>query len=250
MADNLSPQRLLSISCLLLLLALSHVTSQDDFLDTKIDGLGSNSILHCTNFTSNKAYPNDSLPEAWMLPDFTILYNVTGGPGDRFRMEDNGWSLSISSVEASDIGLYHCMMKTPADEWFLVKLGLNAKGPYYEDLWEKYKLNTIIGLSAAGGFLLLVGLVYLAQRYLPPLPGACQDNEVDVAPHEMGGERNGPERGMNGELNEEVGVGRKKSGELGAGMDNRAFDTSENEKEKSSRQVSEIEMNSELNTSV
>jgi len=48
-----------------------------------------------------------------------------------------------------------------------VKLGLNADGPYYRDLWDVYKMNTIIGLSAAGGFLVLVAAVYLLVRCFP-----------------------------------------------------------------------------------
>ena len=62
-------------------------------------------------------------------------------------ISDDGEEMTIFQVNKQDFGIYHSMMKTPEDKWYLIKLGLNVRGPYYKDLWEKYKMNTIIGLS-------------------------------------------------------------------------------------------------------
>lgn len=155
-------------------------TCQDEFYDTVISDIGTTDRLYCGNVTEDFTYPNDSIPEAWMLPNLTVLEDGRG----KYQLEDNKWTLRIENIQASDLGLYHCMMKTPESEWFLVRLGLNARGPYYANLWDEYELNTIIGLSAAGGFLVIVGVFYLIDRMSPNL--CHQSNKLDIAESETG----------------------------------------------------------------
>ena len=69
-------------------------------------------------------------------------------------------------------------------QWNLVKWGLNMQGPYFEDLWQKYQLNVIIGLSASGGFVILVVLVMLIYtfRWQPPVSDDLTTNTIDAFP--------------------------------------------------------------------
>jgi len=88
-----------------------------------------------------------------MLPNLTVLYTSNG----RFEITDDKLALTVHNVTVDDIGQYHCMLMLPGvQEWagcYLARLGLNAQGPYFEDLWDKYELNTIIGLASGFGFL-------------------------------------------------------------------------------------------------
>ena len=44
------------------------------------------------------------------------------------------------------IGIYHCMLYNQTkNKYYLVKWGVNMRGPYFEDLLEKYELNIIYG---------------------------------------------------------------------------------------------------------
>lgn len=62
------------------------------------------------------------------------------------------------------------MMQNENATWRLIKWGLNMRGPYFENVVEKYTRNIILGLSTFGGFLLLAAAVYLlyAFRWKPP----------------------------------------------------------------------------------
>jgi hypothetical protein len=142
--------RLLATSSVVLLLVNG---SRDDLYDFKVDELGVTSTLWCNASIQYESAPNDSVPVSWMLPDLTVLYTTTG----RYNIQNDNMSLIVSNITRDDIGQYHCMLKYPtinsSEDWYLARVGLNAQGPYFEDLWDKYELNTIIGISAGFGFL-------------------------------------------------------------------------------------------------
>jgi hypothetical protein len=144
---------------------------RDDLFDYKISELGGTVMMRCNDSVQYRDAPNDTWPWSWMLPNLTVLESSWG----RFEITDSRWSFTVHNVTIDDLGQYHCMMRiyvneTPTD-WYLGRLGLNAQGPYFQDLWDKYELNTIIGLSSGFGFLALaIGtmLVYHFRYISPP----------------------------------------------------------------------------------
>lgn len=124
----------------------------DDKWIVTVEELGTNATMDCLN----GRFPNGSYPTAWMFPNLTIVdSNYSDGHA---IVHDNGYNMTIVSVSIEDLGLYHCMMLTDDYLIFMNRMGLNVKGPYFEDLWEKYETNTIIGVSSFFGFLILAGM--------------------------------------------------------------------------------------------
>ena len=135
----------------------------------EVDQVGYNITLNCNDST----YPNNSYPVAWILPTFEILENGTSN--NKYEMSADAMELTIFDTGTDDFGLYHCMMRYPdednsIEEWYLVKIGINTQGPYFEDLWEKYQTNTYIGIVAFFGFLFVCLCIWLIWhfRYIPP----------------------------------------------------------------------------------
>jgi len=158
------------------------VIGQEEFYDKTIEELGFTERLYCGNFTPNQVYPNDSIPTAWMMPGLSVL----NASSNKYLMEDGLWTLAIVNVTRDDLGVYHCMMTTPSNEWFLIRLGLNAAGPYFAPLWDTYELNTIIGLSAAGIFMLIVLLIYITSKIAPPYDCQGEEDSPDtITPREV-----------------------------------------------------------------
>jgi len=142
--------------------------ASSDLYNEKVSSLGVTAQLHCSNSTQYlTAAPNDSVyaPVLWMLPDLTLLYVDQG----RFQVLNNNWTLRIVNVSSDDLGLYHCVLRSTGVQWMVLRLGLNVRGPYFEDLWDKYRINTVRGFSASVGFLLIAVAVCLVYhfRYQP-----------------------------------------------------------------------------------
>jgi len=139
---------------------------RDDLFDYKIEELGETVKMWCNDSIQFEVVPNYTSPVSWMLPNLTILEQSV----DRYVIADSFWSLTVHNVTVEDLGQYHCMMRVynesdfPID-WYLAILGLNAQGPYFEDLWDKYELNTIIGLSSGFGFLALAICTMLVYHF-------------------------------------------------------------------------------------
>lgn len=150
--------------------------AQDEFYDAKIESEYTDVSLYCSNTTYLPV--NDSNPVSWMLPDLTVIYHSTG----RFNITNDNWTLTIRSATKDDLGQYHCLLPVAGgSDFYLVRLGLNAEGPYFQDLWEKYMWNTIIALSASGGFALLSLCLYLIDRFRYREPKRDEDRkEVSV----------------------------------------------------------------------
>lgn len=135
--------------------------AQDEFYDSKIYSEWENATLHCSNTTSPLPI-NDTDPVSWMLPNLTVIYISS----PKFDIQASNWTLVIVNATADDLGQYHCLIPIKnGTDFYLVRLGLNAGGPYFEDLWDKYTTNTIIGLSVAGGFAVLCVCLYLLDRF-------------------------------------------------------------------------------------
>jgi len=145
---------------------------RDDLKDYKIKNLGETVKMWCNDSVQYLEAPNDTQPVSWMLPNLTVLHVSAG----RFEITDTQFALTVHNVTIDDIGQYHCMLRVRLNfsewaDWYLARLGLNAQGPYFEDLWDKYELNTIIGISSGFGFLALaVGAMLVYHfRYISPL---------------------------------------------------------------------------------
>lgn len=142
----------------------------DAFTDFKISGLGETGELNCNSSDSEQSrdIPNLYEPVAWMRPNLERIYES----GGKFNLTDNNWTLFVSNTTNDDLGVYHCMLlnASGSSSYYLVKVGLNAEGPYYFDTWDKYMWPTIIAICCFFGFLLITGLFILLYiyRYIPP----------------------------------------------------------------------------------
>lgn len=165
--------------------------AQDDFYDAKIDSEWVDATLHCSNTTSPLPI-NDTDPVSWMLPNLDVLYYST----PKYLIQNNNWTMVIRNATADDLGQYHCLIPiNNGSDYYLVKLGLNAGGPYFEDLWEKYTMNTIIGLSVAGGFAVLCVFLYLLDRFRYRAPDDKHDRKPEGMVYENNGHIDGVELG-------------------------------------------------------
>jgi hypothetical protein len=116
-------------------------------------------VLNCKNLTRNNT---DYEFDGWILPDVTYI-NRTYDDG-KVAVDDEEWTITVRNISHDDTGLYHCML-IQQGEYHLVRMGLNAKGPFFITGWEEYEMNTIVGLSAFGSFIILTVLVYLLHHF-------------------------------------------------------------------------------------
>ena len=149
--------------------SLSLLCTRAEFYDEKVWILGVSVLLHCNNSAQYLSAHDDSVPVSWMLPDRSVL---TGDYG-RFQLLNGNWTLKVTNVTSDDVGVYYCLLRQlVADEvkWLVLRIGLNAAGPYFNDLWaDKYWFHTVFSLSAACGFLLITAIIYAIYhfRYQP-----------------------------------------------------------------------------------
>ncbi len=179
-----------SLTLALVALALAPICLAQDY-DEWFDTV---STLNDTSVTFNcSEYPTHPKPSAggedtttftaitWMLPNLTIV--DLAFIDSKYEVSMNGWQFSIKNVDVNDFGIYHCMMRRDSGkgDWYLVKWGINIRGPYFEDLLEKYELNIIIGFSAAGGFVAIAAMVWAVWHF------RWQEPEGELAPYQAGG---------------------------------------------------------------
>ncbi len=141
---------------------------------------------------------DDIVPESndvqyWIRPDLAVM---EAGDFDSFWTLDGyaGWQVSpdgrelyVTLLQESQFGFYHCVVTVGADV-HVIKKAINYRGPYFGDLWPKYRMNTIIGCSAAGGVLVICLFFMLIQafRYVEPeegeagVQGTSVKNEYDL----------------------------------------------------------------------
>jgi hypothetical protein len=142
------------------------------FCDYKIAKLGEDVTMYCNNTSEQaKSIPDDGYkPIFWTLriPDVKMINSSEG----RYIVGEDIWNLTIVNTTLDDIGQYHCVLQNDSGEYYLVRTGLNSRGPYFEDGWEMYKLNTLIGFCSLIGFLFLTGLLIVLYRFrYIPEPG-------------------------------------------------------------------------------
>lgn len=97
----------------------------------------------------------------WILPDLTILkdgHSISFPTLDGiayWNVTMNGKTLEIGLVQERHFGFYHCVV-TINKETKIVKKALNYHGPYFGNLWQIYKKNTMIGGIAGGSMALIL----------------------------------------------------------------------------------------------
>ncbi|CAH1776806.1 unnamed protein product [Owenia fusiformis] len=130
---------------------------------------GKNVILSCNDTSAPPT--TDVVRNRWMLPDLRIVDKGWTDDDGRRGVIDDGKRFNITMLSDRDFGIYHCMFEKTDGTYFVVKRGVNVGGPYYGNLWDKYRMSVIIGGSAAGGFaavMILICLVYKF-RWRPPV---------------------------------------------------------------------------------
>lgn len=153
-------------SILLVFVSVQFISGQDyDDWIRSVDTLGESVEFPCYDFPDHPERSDDgnepiqfniSTIRNWMLPNLTFVELGGSNPDGRITVSADGNSLTVNGVTKQDIGPYHCMIDDQDGDLYMVKWGLNMKGPYFDDLWTKYRTNTIVACAAAGGFTLIM----------------------------------------------------------------------------------------------
>merc|ERR1712150_43936 len=106
----------------------------------------------------------------WINPQVALMdFNNQVYPG--YSLSTDKLNLTITMVTKADLGFWHCIMERRDINGTLIrsdalqKIGLNVKGPYFEDLWAKYQRNTTIGLGAGFGFAVFAVVLCMAWQF-------------------------------------------------------------------------------------
>jgi len=158
-----------------LLVVVIVTSARDNFYDVKVEQLGQTARLFCNETYEYTLAPNYSHPISWMMPNLTIV--ETAFDNNRLMLTNENWTLVVANVTDTDLGLYHCMLTAENVSYFLCRAGLNAQGPYFEDLWDKYWLNTTIALSVFFGFLLMSLVLWLLWHFRYKSPEERAEDE-------------------------------------------------------------------------
>lgn len=163
---NMLPLR---ITLALLLVTLACHVRADDWMEEPYGDSSFNTrALFNTNVTlicNETNVPDDYAFRYWIAPDLTIMPQ---NYSDSFRtldgmagweVNDDGMELTAFLIQEAHFGFYYCVKQDFNGDVRVIKKAINYKGPYWGDLWEKYETQTIVGLSASGGFLAFVILI-------------------------------------------------------------------------------------------
>lgn len=132
----------------------------------------------------------------WVIPDMTIM---RGGDYLDFKTLDGqaGWQVSNDAnfinlfiVTEYHFGFYYCLVEQGGEE-IMVKRAVNYQGPYFDDLWDDYRLNTIVGCSAALIFLGIVGIFYGTSVWFEKRSGNKSTIEPEVQEYDLNGLKQG-----------------------------------------------------------
>ena len=161
----------LSAVAVCVLVASVSSQSYDDWIKTVYQEKGETVVFNCTEvIDENNGHPRidteDPTWQPWVnasayywLANLDIVNKSESIRGGNIMVSEDAWTLTVRNVTPDFFGIYHCVMLRDDGTLYLVKWGINMKGPYFQNLWDKYEMNVIIGFSAMGGFLVLAGLV-------------------------------------------------------------------------------------------
>ena len=141
-----------------ILVTVTLVTAQYetyDFEQETVDELGGNITLLCD-------YRGEFVNETttlWILPDLRN-FNESSSDDDIYVSGDKK-EITIVDIAQSDLGTYLCVMQTGE----MLRVGLNLKGPYFEDLGEKYQQNVVYAFAAMLSFLAAALYVWLVVKF-------------------------------------------------------------------------------------
>jgi len=131
---------------------------------------GQNIQIDC----NDSSVPDGYNVSFWIRPDLVVMF-----PGDddafptidgpaRWIVDNATGHMEIILVQESQFGFYYCVLvrnNSTAQGVYVVKKALNYEEAYFDDLWAKYEMNTIIGVSTGGGFFLISIALMLICKY-------------------------------------------------------------------------------------
>ena len=143
-----------------------------DFVLEVVEELGESATFECLSDYRTQ----NSTDLFWILPNYDNVYtNWTDFPDDidlevSFNDTEIGMvsSLTIYDVQQPKLGSYYCVYRIDNfvnDDIYMQRFGLNLKGPYFEDTWEKYSTNVAIAFASMFSFLAATAYVYVVYRY-------------------------------------------------------------------------------------
>ena len=191
----------LSLPLLLLLYISSPVCSQDSYLsngwwmDQPYNSDDYNERVEFLDNITLRCEENDTVPptetmqiQYWVLPDLRVMrandyleYYTLDGYAAWWVSHDTRL-MYVTRVQEPQFGFYHCHVQDGNETHpthHVVKKAINYKGPYFTDLWDKYRMNTIIALSAAGGLLLIIICIYVVYVFRYREPAEVDPGESD-----------------------------------------------------------------------
>lgn len=116
------------------------------------------------NLTTDHSNPFSKL--FWILPSGEqINGNVERDSFFTSGTHPDGWNLTLVGVDDADFGEYVCVLVTPDQHIFSIKFGINVDGPYFGDLWAKYRYRAMIGGIAGGSSMLFIALVCAVHHF-------------------------------------------------------------------------------------
>lgn len=146
----------------------------DDESDFNVDAKYKEDVLlPCEDDYMKSKNSSTFTPYYWILPDTTVMMPGNEIVFDTAKDGEAGWlvadnvSMMVTNVQERHFGFYYCVVnETELDELHVVKAALNFEGAYFGDLWDLYRENTIIGCSAAGGFLVACLACYFTYYFV------------------------------------------------------------------------------------
>ncbi|XP_064608517.1 uncharacterized protein LOC135472779 [Liolophura sinensis] len=139
------------------------------------------------NLTTTTDHSNSFSQLFWILPSGEqVTGNVERDTFFTSGTHPTGWNLTLLAVDDTDFGEYVCILVRPDQQIYSIKLGINVDGPYFGDLWARYRYRTMVGGIAGGSSMLLIALICAVHHFRytaeerDKFPGDVTPREVRV----------------------------------------------------------------------
>ena len=76
-----------------------------------------------------------------------------------WQVSNDAYSIQLFIVTENHFGFYYCLVNVNETQ-LMIKRAVNYKGPYFDDLWDDYRMNTIVACASSLTFLAIIGGIY------------------------------------------------------------------------------------------
>lgn len=133
---------------------------------------GNNLTIECTD----GRLPTNYTFSYWIRPDLVVMNK---SDEDQFwtldgyaswKVSDDGLTMDVTNLNQRQFGFYYCVVQSAGGDTIVVKKAINYRGPYFGNLWPKYRMNVIIGLTAAAVFFVFIVVCCVVAAYCERTP--------------------------------------------------------------------------------